>query len=371
MNKVLIFGTFDIIHPGHVRLLREAKKYGVVHAVVSRDETAAIVKGEPPMHSMAERMTSLATYGVTVHPGSTGDKLETFKALRPDVVVLGYDQHRFVDQLTEHIRANVPNTRVITVPPLSPEIFKTKKIKAVLNDVDAGFLLIDKESGAPSFRLVTQLRKLLGIRQIGFAGTLDPLASGLLVFGTGRATTLLDWWHLLPKTYEAVIRLGVTSNTYDREGEIRAVSDRVPTQSELMSVIKEFSGTLMQKPPAFSAIKRAGVALYTLARQGIAVDVAPREITVYGNTLSEYSYPYVHCLISCSSGTYIRSIAHDIGERLGTGALLAELRRTAIGPFDVREAHTVAAIRADTWKEKCVPFEKLRMAVISALFPDY
>lgn len=370
MERVLIFGTFDILHPGHISLIQKAKEYGEVHAVAALDETVVAVKGRVPMHSVFERKQALEKYGVIAHAGDRFDRLKVFKEVEPHTVVLGHDQIVFVDQLKNYIQKNKLGTKIVVYPVFHPEIFKSSKIHRALTDPDAGFLLIDKPSGKPSLDTVTQLRKITGIKQIGFAGTLDPLASGLLVCGIGNATTLLDWWHLFAKTYEAEVRLGEESDTYDRTGTMKKVSDRKPSNAEVVETLSQFQGHLEQTPPMYSAKKHEGKRLYTLARKGEIVDRKPQPVDIFEITLLSYAYPLVRFRVSCSTGTYVRSIAHDLGEKLGVGAVMSELRRTAIGPYTVEQTHPAVGLTTDSWRKADVPILVVLHRLISYLFPE-
>lgn len=202
----------------------------------------------------------------------------------------------------------------------------------------ASFLLIDKPSGPTSHDMVDFVRRLVGIKKVGHAGTLDPFATGLLILGIGRATKKLGEFVGLDKVYEATVRLGATSDTYDRTGKINVLKDKNITTEEIKSVLQKFTGQIEQIPPMFSAKKVAGKKLYELARKGIEIERKPINVTIFENTILDYQYPKLVLRISCSSGTYIRSLAHDIGKVLGTGAYLEELRRTNIGHFDVKNA---------------------------------
>jgi len=192
-----------------------------------------------------------------------------------------------------------------------------------------GLLLINKPKGRTSFHLIRRLRKLTGIRRIGHAGTLDPFATGVMVLLVGRSyTRLSDTFLHHDKEYRARLRLGITTDTYDATGEPQATSDVQPLTIDLAP----FQGGYRQTPPMFSAKKIQGQKLYALARRGITVERAPVEVKTDIELLS-YAYPYVELQIRCSKGTYIRSLAHDLGQHLGCGAHLEELCRTRSGPF--------------------------------------
>ncbi|TSC64403.1 MAG: tRNA pseudouridine55 synthase [Parcubacteria group bacterium Gr01-1014_106] len=206
-----------------------------------------------------------------------------------------------------------------------------------------GFFLVDKPEGMTSHDVVARIRRLLKTR-VGHAGTLDPMATGLLLIGVGNGTKALGTLTKLPKTYEAEVTLGATSDTDDREGRIQATENRnqrtgeQPTRGSVESALQRMTGTVQQTPPTYSAIKIRGVPAYRRMRRGESVTLSPREITVYTAELLSYAYPVARMRWVVSSGTYVRSLARDLGEKLGTGAYLSALRRTTIGSFRVEEA---------------------------------
>lgn len=218
-------------------------------------------------------------------------------------------------------------------------------------EAPSGFLLVDKPVGPTSHDVIDSLRKLTGIRKIGHAGTLDPLASGLLIIGVGAATKQLSSLVGQDKTYEGEITLGRSSTTDDAEGELTNVSDREPGDSELKEALAGLTGELFQLPPAYSARKQGGVKGYEAARQGRALSLEPRAVTVYSLELTGYAYPTLTFRAGVSSGTYIRSLARDLGEVLGTGAYLSALRRTEIGEYRLQDATSVEALDTD-WVDK-------------------
>lgn len=194
-----------------------------------------------------------------------------------------------------------------------------------------GILPVSKPPSKTSFYLVSVLRKLTGIRTIGHAGTLDPFAEGVMVLLIGRAFTRLSNQFLnQDKEYEATIHLGVTTDTYDIEGAILQENPYQPCLEEIQQVLLQFQGSLLQTPPMFSAKKINGKKLYELARKGITVERKATPVTLSLEMLS-YSYPYLHIRVACSKGTYIRSLAYDIGMALGCGAHLSRLTRTRSG----------------------------------------
>ncbi len=205
-----------------------------------------------------------------------------------------------------------------------------------------GVLNIDKPAGWTSHDVVGRVRRLAGLRQVGHAGTLDPMATGVLLLCVGRATRLLEYLTGQPKTYLAEVTLGISTDTYDAEGEITA---RKPlpdlSRQQVEAALNAFRGEIMQRPPAYSALKRDGVALYRRARAGEQVTVEPRPVIVYDLALLSFDGRTVNLHVRCGAGTYVRSIAHDLGQALGCGGHLSALRRTAVGRFSVGTATTL------------------------------
>jgi tRNA pseudouridine55 synthase len=196
-----------------------------------------------------------------------------------------------------------------------------------------GILLIDKPKGKTAFDLVAILRKKLNIRTIGHAGTLDPMATGVMVMLIGKKfTTLSNQLIADEKEYLGQVHLGIETDSYDAEGTHLATSPVIPTEEELKNALLSFQGEISQIPPMFSAKKIKGQKLYHLARQGKVVERASVTLQVKTELLS-YNYPYVELKITCSKGTYVRSIAHDLGQQLGCGAHLSGLIRTRSGPY--------------------------------------
>ena len=214
-----------------------------------------------------------------------------------------------------------------------------KKITKASLDPKAGFLFINKESGWTSHDVVAKLRGILGIKKIGHAGTLDPLASGLLIIGLGKATTLLEYWHQFPKTYIAEMEFGKISDTYDIQGNIKISNNQTTiTKIKLEKVLNSFKGIQMQTPPPFSAKKINGKKAYELARAGKEVKLKAKEIEIFSIDLLEFGNKAASIKITCSTGTYIRSLINDIGQKLGCGAIMKNLERTAIGPINNKQA---------------------------------
>jgi tRNA pseudouridine55 synthase len=203
---------------------------------------------------------------------------------------------------------------------------------------ESGLLLIDKPAGITSHDAVDRVRGALGIRKVGHAGTLDPSATGLLLIGVGRATRLLRFLGDLPKVYEGTGVLGVETTTLDAEGEVVRESPVDVTEAALREAMASFVGRIEQVPPAYSAVKVGGEKLYRAARAGRTVEAAPRSVEVFAFDLISFKSPRFDFRVRCSSGTYVRSLVADVGARLGCGAHIERLRRTAIGPFSVQEA---------------------------------
>lgn len=209
-----------------------------------------------------------------------------------------------------------------------------------------GLCVVDKPTGWTSHDVVARARGLLGTRKVGHAGTLDPMATGVLVLGVGRATKLLTFLSGLPKTYEARIALGVETDSLDADGEVTATHDMAPPASaDLVRAAAGLTGDILQVPPMVSAVKVGGRRLHQLAREGKEVERAARPVTVTRFELRPTSDPMVwDATVSCSSGTYVRVLAADLGHALGGGAHLSALRRTAVGPFGLDEARPLDAL---------------------------
>ncbi len=209
-----------------------------------------------------------------------------------------------------------------------------------------GMILIDKPANMTSFGVVSRVRRKLTEKagkkvKVGHTGTLDPFATGLMILLIGKACKKANEFSKLDKTYEATIILGKTSSTGDPEGEIEVISDVVPSEARVQAVLKQFLGEITQIPPAFSAIKINGKRAYKLAREGKEVEVPQRRVIIYELELVEYAYPELKICTHVSSGTYIRTLAEDIGKALKTGAYCRQLRRTTVSGWNVTEAITL------------------------------
>jgi len=230
-----------------------------------------------------------------------------------------------------------------------------------------GFLYINKPVGPTSHDIIDRVRRISGIRTVGHAGTLDPFASGLLIVGVGReATREFPKLVGLDKRYLATLRLGATSDTDDRTGVLANSIWHMangPTKEEIDAVLKKFTGKILQIPPMYSAKKIKGKKLYELAREGKTFERAPVAIEIYSISIENYSLLPTHYSlvidIHCSSGTYIRALARDIGEALGCGAYLEELERTAVGPFTLDEAVKMEDLTPDNWIEHLHPINSV------------
>ncbi len=208
-----------------------------------------------------------------------------------------------------------------------------------------GVIVVDKPSGWTSHDVVAKMRRLANTKRIGHLGTLDPMATGVLPLVINRATRLAQFFRLSEKSYEGVIRFGYSTDSYDATGEPTSPIQEVsPDPSALSEAMERFRGTIQQTPPAVSAKKIGGVPAYKLARKNKPVNLAAVEITIHCFELLALDGCEARVSVRCSSGTYLRSIAHDIGQVLGCGAHLSELRRTSSGPFELSQARTLEAL---------------------------
>jgi tRNA pseudouridine55 synthase len=204
--------------------------------------------------------------------------------------------------------------------------------------VPSGLLLVDKPHGITSHDAVSRVRRSLGIRKVGHSGTLDPLATGLLVMGVGRGTRLLSFLSEFPKLYEGTGVLGVETTTLDAEGDVVREAPVAVTEPELRAAVASFVGDIEQAPPAYSAVKVGGERSYKAARRGEAVDSPSRRVHVYAFNVRRFDPPRFDFRVRCSGGTYVRSLVADVGHALECGAHVTALRRTAVGPVGVEEA---------------------------------
>ena len=227
----------------------------------------------------------------------------------------------------------------------------------------SGVLLVNKPTGMTSHDVIDQLRRILDTKRIGHTGTLDPDADGVLLICINQATKVAQFLTDLDKEYQAVIKLGVTTDTYDRTGRVIKTEENLNISiDEIKKTILSFTGRIQQTPPIYSAIKQNGKRLYQYARANKKVEAKKREVEIKNLEILDIDIPWVHLKIACSKGTYIRSLAFDIGEKLGCGAHLFSLRRTQVGPFRLDQAYSLESlsdIRINGRLEKVLlPIEK-------------
>ncbi len=201
-----------------------------------------------------------------------------------------------------------------------------------------GILVIDKPAGPTSFQIVKEVRRRFGLQKVGHAGTLDPFATGVLLLCCGAATKLAPYLLELPKTYQATMCLGIETDTQDYTGTVVAQSEHLPSVATIQATLENLVGSHWQTPPSYSAVHVAGRRLYEYARQGLSVTVAPRPIYVYAVAVTTIALPEVTFIVTCSKGTYIRTLAADLGRQWGCGAHLKALRRLQVGPFTLEQA---------------------------------
>lgn len=229
-----------------------------------------------------------------------------------------------------------------------------------------GALLVDKPAGPTSHDVVDAIRRKFGIKKVGHCGTLDPNATGLLIIVLGCGTKLSERLMGDDKVYEGTIKFGETTDSYDADGELTGSLPLMPmTLDQLNEEAATFIGDIMQTPPMVSAIKKDGVPLYKLARKGVEVAREPRLIHVYNFRFTDYTEPLGKFRVACTKGTYVRALAHDLGQKLGCGAHVATLRRSASGKFDVADAlplETILQMSAAQLEKRVIPFLKLAAA---------
>ncbi|MCL6430520.1 MAG: tRNA pseudouridine(55) synthase TruB [Anaerolineae bacterium] len=222
---------------------------------------------------------------------------------------------------------------------------------------------MDKPEGWTSHDVVARIRRLSGQRRVGHAGTLDPFATGVLLVCLGQATRVSEYLMESPKRYHAVIRFGAATDTYDVTGRVVEQTDELPPDlAAIEALLPRFTGRILQTPPPYSALKVGGQPAYRRARRGEAVRITPREVEVYELRVISWVPPDLELEVLCGRGTYIRSLAHDLGQAAGSAAHLRSLRRLAVGSFEVEQATPLAeieaAFEADTWQELLFPIDE-------------
>lgn len=248
------------------------------------------------------------------------------------------------------------NTNTTIIPDL-PESCLSLAIPIVIKSpVMFGLLNVNKPQGMTSRDAVNRVQRMLRGVKVGHAGTLDPLATGVLVVCVGPATRLVEYVQRMRKQYSATFLLGKTSDTEDIEGEVTELAEPpCPSRSEIEAALPKFVGKIEQRPPAYSALKVGGRRAYDLARKGEQVELQPRRIMVHDMTVSRYEYPELSLQITCGSGTYIRSLGRDLARSLGTGAVMSALHRTAIGGFRVEDAFAPDCLTAANAADFLIP----------------
>ncbi len=226
-----------------------------------------------------------------------------------------------------------------------------------------GILIINKPAGPTSYDIVDQIKKITRTKKVGHAGTLDPFAQGVLIILINQATKLQTKFMDMPKTYIGTLKLGETSNTYDPEGKIMQSSRnngqtnpnyQIPSIQTVKNIINTFIGEIEQIPPIHSAIKVNGERAYKLAWKGEKPELQPRKIKIYNIKILDYKWPYLKIEVNCGRGTYIRSLAHDIGQKLDCGAYLQTLIRTKIGKFIIENSIAVNDLNSQNWTKKII-----------------
>lgn len=216
-----------------------------------------------------------------------------------------------------------------------------------------GFLIVDKPQGLTSFKVLAIIKAIFKLKKVGHAGTLDPMATGVLVLAIGRATKSIQKFLDSHKTYKGTMLLGTVTDSQDITGEVinKFEGEISFTKEQLEEVFENFRGDILQIPPMVSAVKHNGKRLYKIAREGKIVERQPRPVTIFNLTIDAIRLPEIDFTATCSKGTYIRTLSHDIGEQLGTGATLSALRRTVSSPFEIEKGFTLEQLRQMTVEE--------------------
>lgn len=223
-----------------------------------------------------------------------------------------------------------------------------------------GILLIDKPSGITSHDAVDYIRKKAGIKRVGHTGTLDPNATGLLILCLGKATRLSEYFISLDKIYEGRMRLGIVTDSHDIDGNVIKENEvKNITKKEVKRFLSEFIGDIEQIPPMISAIRIGGKRLYKMAREGLEIERKPRKVKIYEFTLLDMKLPDIWFRVACSRGTYVRTLCHDLGERMGCGATLIELKRTQVGNYKLENAIPLNSLTTkEEIQKNLIPIEK-------------
>lgn len=246
-------------------------------------------------------------------------------------------------------------------------------MSADLNDLRGGAIAIKKPAGMTSHDVVNKVRRLYGTKKVGHTGTLDPMATGVLVVLVGRSVKASDLLTNEKKRYRAGLLLGATSDTEDITGKVAETGAKIPEKAEVLRAVASFEGEIMQVPPMYSALKRGGHKLVDLARRGITVEREARPVTIYSISADGDGDNYM-LDVTCSKGTYIRTLCADIGEKLGCGGVMSSLTRTAAGGFDIADALTLEELESMTGEERTaalVPCEKLFAELDAVSLPDF
>ncbi|PJI10174.1 MULTISPECIES: tRNA pseudouridine(55) synthase TruB [Clostridium] len=221
-----------------------------------------------------------------------------------------------------------------------------------------GIINVCKPPNITSFGVVREIKKISKEKKVGHTGTLDPMASGVLPVCLGKATKIVDFVMNGKKLYEAEMKLGETSDTYDREGKVLSSTEVTLKNDDIINAIMSFKGEISQVPPMYSALKVNGKRLYDLARKGIEVERASRKIEIYDIKIIDISIPFVKFYVECSKGTYIRSLCYDIGNKLGCGALMFNLTRCASGNFNIQHSVKLEDLNQDNILENLIPIDE-------------
>ena len=242
------------------------------------------------------------------------------------------------------------------------------------NEGVCGVLVLDKPQGITSHDAVYKIRRLFGTKKVGHAGTLDPIATGVLVMLIGRATKAAEFVVSGVKRYDARLLLGVTTDTLDIDGRVTATCDAIPGEEQVRAAVVRFTGSYGQVPPMYSAIKKDGAKLVNLARRGITLELEPRPVTVYGIDIERISEREYSLRVECSAGTYIRSLCRDVGAALGCGGTMSTLRRLSSGGFGIDRAHTLEELEKMSDAERAallLPVESLFYGLPEVVLPEF